>query len=87
MISDLLIDASGDVRCIYGESIDFATLGRITIRRASHVEPTAEGRWTANLSPVNGPELGPFGSRSAAVAAELAWLQRHWLCGHPAACS
>jgi len=26
-----------------------------------------------------GPTLGPFASRSAALAAEVDWLDRHWL--------
>ena len=39
-------------------------------RRASHVEPDADGRWWADLSPVAGPRLGPFEVRSAALDAE-----------------
>jgi hypothetical protein len=76
---DLLVDRTGQVRCVYGECIDLATLGRAEIRRASRVEPTPDGRWTADLRPVGGPVLGPFGRRSEALAAELAWLEAHWL--------
>jgi len=75
----LVIDPGGEVRCLYEESIDLRGLGPLTISRASHVEPTADGRWTADLSPVQGPILGPFGKRSEALDAELAWLEGHWL--------
>ena len=75
----LVIEPDGAVRCIYGEEIDLAALGRPVIRRASHVEPTPDGRWTADLSPVAGPNLGPFATRSQALEAEGRWLERHWL--------
>ncbi len=76
---DLVIDPRGTIRAIYGEMIDLHALGRPTIARASHVEPDDHGLWTADLSPVSGPVLGPFALRSAALEAEHAWLERHWL--------
>ena len=76
---DLIVNPSGAVSAIYAEAIDLATLGTLTVRRASHVEPDEQGGWSADLAPVNGPVLGPFPYRSAALAAEVAWLQRHWL--------
>jgi len=76
---DLIIAPGGGVRCIYGEAIDLHVLGRLSIRRASHVEPTEDGRWLADLSPVAGPTLGPFDLRTDALAAEIAWLEQHWL--------
>jgi len=75
----LVIDPTGGVRCLYGEAIDLAALGRVAIRRGSHVEPTDDGQWLCDLSPVSGPVLGPFASRSQALAAEVAWLEAHWL--------
>ena len=75
----LVVDRAGQVRCLYDESIDLATLGRTEIARASHVEPNAEGRWQADLGPVGGPVLGPFARRSAALEVEAAWLEAHWL--------
>ena len=51
-------------------------LGPAAIRRASHVEPTPDGRWTADLGPMEGPVLGPFETRAAALDAERAWLVR-----------
>jgi hypothetical protein len=87
----MVIDATGRARCLYGEAIDLAALGELTIRRASHVEPDGEGRWWADLSPVDGPSLGPFTLRSQALNAERVWLEAHrlgaaegpHLTGHP----
>jgi hypothetical protein len=75
----LLIEPSGNVRCLYDESIDLAALGTVAISRGSHVEPTADGRWLADLSPVGGPCLGPFAVRSEALQAERDWLEANWL--------
>ena len=76
---DLVIDPTGSVRCLYGEAIELATLGPMVIARASHVEPDSAGQWHANMSPVAGPSLGPFESRSAALFAEADWLINHRL--------
>ena len=75
----LVIDRRGTVQCVYAEAIDLCRLGDLTFRRASHVEPDARGRWWADLAPVGGPVLGPFDRRSAALAAEQAWLETRWL--------
>ena len=75
----LVIEPDGVLRCIYSEDIDLHTLGNPVIRRASHVEPTDDGQWTADLSPVGGPTLTAFPTRSQALAAELRWLEEHWL--------
>ena len=74
----LVVTPQGEARCIYSEEIDLRSLGTLTIRRASHVEPSADGRWLADLSPIEGPVLGPFDHRTAALAAEF-WLEQHWL--------
>ena len=79
----LVITSGGVVRCIYSEEIDLTALGSPTISRASQVEPDQHGRWLVDLSPVNGPVLQPFHHRSAALAAEHAWLEANWL-GHAA---
>jgi hypothetical protein len=71
---DLVISPAGQVRCIYNEAIDLHEIGELFIRRASHVEPTADGRWLADLLPSYGPVLGPFATRNDALAAEQAWL-------------
>ena len=76
---EIVVERSGRARCIYAEEIDLAALGRPAIARAGHVEPDHEGRWLADLRPLLGPVLGPFPGRSEAVAAEVAWIARHWL--------
>jgi hypothetical protein len=75
----LVIHADGSVRCLYGEAIELRNLGPLTIYRASHVEPDIDGCWHADLSPVDGPMLGPFASRSEALSAEESWLMEHRL--------
>jgi hypothetical protein len=75
----MVIQPGGTVHCLYGEELDLPQLGSLAIARGSHVEPTATGQWTADLSPVHGPVLGPFPSRSAALTAERQWLEAHWL--------
>jgi hypothetical protein len=79
----LLIRPDGTVRAIYQEEIDLAALGRLTIIRASDVEPTPEGRWLVDLAPVGGPLLGPFDRRGEALQAEHDWLEHHWLLNNP----
>jgi hypothetical protein len=81
----LRIDPSGAVRCLYAEAIDLAALGTLAIRRASHIEPDEQGHWWAALSPVGGPRLGHFCTRSQALDAERVWLEAHWLNGRPPA--
>ena len=75
----LVIQPGGIVHCLYGEEIDLQKIGAMSITRGSHVEPDPLGQWTADLSPVNGPSLGPFANRSAALEAERQWLERYWL--------
>lgn len=72
---ELYISADGICHSVYDESVDLRMLGPMEIRRASHVEPTADGHWTVDLSPLNGPILGPFIKRSQALRAEICWLQ------------
>lgn len=71
----LIVQPDGVIRCLYDELIDLTALGQPQIRRASFVEPDAEGQWHADLSPVGGPSLGPFSCRSAALTAEREWLE------------
>jgi hypothetical protein len=75
----LIIEPSGQVRAIYSEAIPLDTLGRPRIVRVSTVEPDQEGGWHADLRLLIGPVLGPFDRRSEAIAAEIAWLEEHWL--------
>ncbi len=76
---ELVIGNDGSIKAIYDEVIDLRLLGAISLTRASHVEPDDSGNWTADLSPVGGPTLGPFTQRSEALWAELRWLELNWL--------
>lgn len=76
---DVVIGPTGTVTTLYHELLDLAALGRLSIARASHVEPDATGQWSAQI--LEGPVLGPFPTRSAALAAEVAWLTAHRLRG------
>ena len=71
---ELVVDAGGDVRCIYAEALDLREIGKLQITRASHVEPDAEGYWWADMGPSSGPVLGPFRSRTEALEVEREWL-------------
>ena len=73
----LNIAADGTVRTLYTEAIPLNEIGSCTIRRASHVEPDTSGRWFAEM--IGGPVLGPFTTRSAALAAEVEYLETHTL--------
>lgn len=63
----------------------FAKHGDVRTRRASHVEPGDPARgqdptkWYADLAPSNGPVLGGFDERSAALAAEVEWINQNVL--------
>jgi hypothetical protein len=72
----MVIDSLGRIHCLYGEQLDLSSLGKLSIRRASFVEPEGDG-WYADLSPVAGPTLGPFLLRSQALQAEFLWLEQH----------
>ena len=76
---ELIVGIHGNMRCVYSEAIDLRQIGQLTITRASHVEPTPTGRWTADLRPIGGPILGPFSHRSEALATESQWLADNWL--------
>ncbi len=74
-----VVTPNGETRMVFDDRFDLRLVGRLSIRRGSHVEPTLVGQWTADLSLVGGPILGPFDKRSEALAAEVAWLHRNWL--------
>jgi hypothetical protein len=71
---ELVVGLDGGVKCIYDEALDLRALGKPQITRASHVEPDSDGNWWADMGPVGGPVLGPFGTRGEGLAEERAWL-------------
>jgi hypothetical protein len=78
---ELVVAADGVARCIYDEALDLREIGKLQITRASHVEPDSDGYWWAGMGPVDGPVLGPYGSRSEALEAERGWLTQRMVEG------
>lgn len=73
----LHFDDAGRLQFVWSDDArELLSLGNATINRASHVEPTADCRWTADLAPIGGPVLGPFESRAEALAAEIEEVER-----------
>jgi hypothetical protein len=70
----IVIKPTGVFISLYSDSFEYGELGKPQIRRASHVEPDDTGHWFADLSPVNGPKLGPFDKRNEAIDAELEYV-------------
>jgi len=76
----LTITPSGETRCVYTEALELDQLGSPSITaHISHVDPDENGQWWADLSPVNGPTLGPFARKSEAIRAEVSWIEEHAL--------
>lgn len=75
----ITIESDGSMRFIHDDRLqELLKEGPASIRRASHVEPDGLV-WQADMAPVGGPLLGPYETRSAALDAEVDWLQRHHL--------
>lgn len=73
---DISVLPNGNLRFIWNDEFaDLAAQGLVDIKRVSHVEPTEDGQWTADMKPASGPILGPFRLRSQALAAEVTWLK------------
>lgn len=75
---EITLLVSSQVQAIYSDDAAemLESVGNVSIARASHVEPT-QGGWSADMSPVGGPVLGPFDRRGAAIDAEIAWLKEN----------
>lgn len=73
---NLYFRPDGSAQCLYAEEIPLQVLGKLDIKRASHVEPDENkpGHWYIDLGPVGGPRVTGFVSRAEALAAEEAWL-------------
>lgn len=76
----LVVRPDGTVEFIYDDALaPVLEAGDFSVRRASHVEPTQDGRWQADMVPVGGPVLPPTGTRRSALAMEVQWLEAHVL--------
>lgn len=70
------VDIEGVMSFIYSDDmVDLSKEGRATITRASHVEPSGDGKWHADMSPVGGPVLSGFDLRKDALEAEISYLK------------
>ena len=68
-----------DLESTLGSDVDrLGSVGALTTRRASHVEPTDGGGWTADMTPVGGPVLGPVPLRRDALALERNYMAEHF---------
>lgn len=79
---NIVVRPNGTVEFIYTDELrPFFNEGQGFISRASHVEPepTSPNRWWADMSPVEGPQLGPFETRQEALDAEVIYLNNHVL--------
>lgn len=70
------VDGQGKVRFIYDEKLieRFKDKGKVSIKRASYVEPNEDGSWYVDLGPVKGPRVEGFKTRSDALAYEVEYL-------------
>lgn len=74
----LIVRPDGTIQTIYNDCLKpVLEQGTVSIKRASHVEPDHNGEWVADMSPVNGPQLGPFPLRQTALEAEVRWLYQN----------
>ncbi|MEK6833174.1 MAG: hypothetical protein AABY32_03935 [Nanoarchaeota archaeon] len=72
-----IIVNNGQIRFIYDDDlINLMNIGDATISRASFVEPKGN-KWLVDLSPVNGPKLGPYKKRATALEKERKWLVKN----------
>lgn len=74
----------GTVEGIYSDAVPYRALaerlgGTLKTTRASQVEPTEDGRWTADMALRGGPVLGPFETHGEAIVAETGWIRAHVL--------
>jgi hypothetical protein len=75
----ITIRPDGTVETVYQDSARdvYAELGALSVRRASHVEPAADEKWQADMSPVGGPLLPPTDTRQESLDAERNWLREN----------
>lgn len=74
----IAIPCDGDVQLIYKDDVADAikAIGKATTVRASHVEPTPDNKWQADMSPVGGPKLPATDTRQESLDLEVAWLNK-----------
>lgn len=79
---EIMIRPDGSIAFIHDDSVteSLKDIGKTSIKRASNVEPTEDGQWNVDMSPVGGPEsLGiTFDKRADALASEVEFLKENF---------
>ena len=76
----VVVRPDGAVEFVYSDDLrPLLEAGESTIRRASHVEPTPDGRWQADLTPVGGPVLPATETRQQSLRQETEWIETNIL--------
>lgn len=78
-MSMVRFNANGEAVFIYEDGHPCLDLGRVQTKRASHVEPTENGLWCADMSPIDGPLLEETRSRKQSVSREHQWISENRL--------
>lgn len=74
------IEPDGTIQLLYADRLrPMLSLGKASVQRASHVEPTPDGRWQADLSPVGGPVLPATDLREQSLQHEIVWIEANLL--------
>ncbi len=76
MIIAIMPDSS--IQMIYSDEMrEILDEGQGSIRRASHVEPTIDNKWEADMSPIGGEVLSGFETRESALRAEVEFIEEN----------
>lgn len=69
----ILIGPDGSIKFVWDDALaGLVDEGRANVTRAGAVEPTPDGRWTADLRMIGGGVYGPYPLRQAALDHERA---------------
>ena len=71
--------AAGEAVFIYEDRHPLLELGRGETKRASHVEPTEDGLWQADMGPVGGPKLNMTNGRDESLIMEISWIHANMI--------
>lgn len=71
------INTNGDIIFIHEDNHTCSSLGKLSIYRASNVEPTEDACWVADMKPLGGPKLPETELRSQSIELEREWIGRN----------
>ena len=66
-------EETGEVGTIYSDDLKelFNNFSNVQVARLSHVEPTKDGKWQADMSPIGGKSLPETDTREESLALEV----------------